>query len=62
MASEGVTDEIVQRLRTFTLTRWCGMPTQLSPRKLAKMGFMCEDKQCTLKCADRVNCAQVVQL
>ena len=60
-SEEVVTDEIVQRLRTFSLPRWCGMPLDLNPRKLAKMGFICVDK-CTLQCSDKVNCAQVIKL
>ena len=34
------TNQIVERMRTFTITRWCGMPAELNPRKLAKKGFI----------------------
>ena len=54
-------DEVVQRMRTFTLLKWCGMPNELNPRKLAKLGFICVDNF-LLQCADEINCAQKVQL
>ena len=56
-----VSDEIVQRMRTFNLIKWCGMPGELNPRRLAKSGFICIDK-CLLQCSDLENCGQKVQL
>lgn len=61
MQIEVPVDEIVQRLRTYTISKWCGMPEEFNPRKLAKKGFICVDK-CVLECADKVNCAQTVKL
>ena len=37
-------EEIVERMRTFSILKWCGMPISLNPRKCAKMGFICIDE------------------
>ncbi len=60
-ANEMVRDEVVERMRSFSILKWCGMPQQLNPRKLAKKGFKCIEK-CILQCTDEQNCAQKVQL
>ena len=56
MQTTNVTDEIVLRMRSFTSLKWCGMPSELNPRHLAKLGFVCIDK-CHLQCSDMDNCA-----
>lgn len=44
MVSTIIKDDIVQRMRSFTIVKWCGMPDELNPRRLAKLGFYCIDK------------------
>ena len=40
---EMIEDELVERMRTYSVLKWCGMPASLNPRKLAKKGFFCLD-------------------
>ena len=53
--SQAPSDETVLRMRSFTILKWCGMPDELNPRKLAKKGFVCIDKL-LIQCSDSQNC------
>ena len=54
-------EELVMRMRTFTLLKWCGMPYSLNPRKCAKMGFTCID-EFKMVCSNEEGCNQEVCL
>ena len=54
-------EELVMRMRTFTILKWCGRPRSLNPRKCAKMGFICTD-ECKMICSDSEGCNQEVCL
>ena len=54
-------EEVIERMRTFSILNWCGMPFDINPRKCAKMGYRCHS-ECILTCADDENCGVDVSL
>ena len=54
-------EDVIERMRTFSILNWCGMPFELNPRRCAKMGYMCTS-ECRLTCSDKENCGVEVQL
>ena len=54
-------EDVIDRMRTFTILNWCGMPFELNPRKCAKMGYICV-AECRLACSDKENCGAEISL
>ena len=44
-------EDVIERMRTFSILNWCGMPYELNPRKCAKMGYTCTGER-RLTCSD----------